>query len=77
MAKLLVSYGAEVNIQNDVYPIQAIRSISKFRKNLQLGWTALHFAARAKAILIVELLLNNGADVNIMDKVNCLDTYHF
>ncbi len=37
---------------------------------LQAGWTALHRAASEGHLAIVTLLINNGCDINIIDKVS-------
>ena len=36
---------------------------------LQDGWTALHFAASSKDVGTTKLLINNGAEINVADKV--------
>ena len=38
--------------------------------NMQEGWTALHRAALKSHVAIVDLLVQNKADLNICDEVN-------
>ena len=36
---------------------------------LQDGWTALHFAARNNHPEIIKILITNGANITVVDKV--------
>ena len=36
---------------------------------LQDGWTALHFAATHNHLEIIKILITNGADITVVDKV--------
>ena len=67
MVKLLIERGADVNIVNDV-------SISILRIYLitiyQDKWSALYIASSNGHKDVVRMLLNGGADINTIDKVN-------
>ena len=62
LAEYLLTYGADVNIQDEVILLDLIEYVSRYS---QEGRTALHRAN----FKFCQLLLKNGADVNMQDHV--------
>jgi ankyrin repeat protein len=74
IVSLLLSLGAEVDrvhrVRFIVYPLQQFRYFELML--FQNSWTSLHWACSRRHIAIAQMLIQNGANVDIQDTVTLL-----